>query len=303
MIRKVKDIAIKDLVMVDIFCPVGRIQQMVFEKRCNYFLVVDDGEIIGVLTLKELIKTHPNRIAVDAVSGNYDFISVEASFWEAKDIMKRKDVEILIAREGKEIQGIITQDIIEVELGKHFDLLTELYKSDFIYFMAEKLVKSGTDFSVIFVDINNFGKINKVYGHIEGNAILKEVSKLLISSIPKGTYICRFGGDEFVILVPLDVADPKEIAYNLVSIVSSYSFHDNIVVSISAGIVPESLRNVKAYIDNNLDNNRDKQSSKLCLYISNIINSASLACSKAKLENTNVNICNDIKYEKYNAIV
>lgn len=56
--------------------------------------------------------------------------------------------------------------------------------------------------SVIMFDIDHFKKINDTYGHFAGDIVLKEVVKLATSTIRKSDYIARFGGEEFIIVLP-----------------------------------------------------------------------------------------------------
>ena len=54
--------------------------------------------------------------------------------------------------------------------------------------------------SLIFCDLDNFKPINDTYGHSTGDEILKKVGNYLKETLRKEDTICRFGGDEFVIL-------------------------------------------------------------------------------------------------------
>ena len=56
--------------------------------------------------------------------------------------------------------------------------------------------------ALIFIDVDKFKNINDTYGHKVGDEILKEVSKLLMNSTRKGDLVARFGGDEFLVLLP-----------------------------------------------------------------------------------------------------
>jgi diguanylate cyclase (GGDEF)-like protein/PAS domain S-box-containing protein len=59
----------------------------------------------------------------------------------------------------------------------------------------------GKCISLIFCDLDNFKPINDTYGHNVGDEILKRVANYLKSTLRKEDTICRFGGDEFVILI------------------------------------------------------------------------------------------------------
>lgn len=55
---------------------------------------------------------------------------------------------------------------------------------------------------IAYIDIDNFKSINDLYGHEEGDKILKEVVKLLKSTLREVDIICRMGGDEFLLIFP-----------------------------------------------------------------------------------------------------
>jgi diguanylate cyclase (GGDEF)-like protein len=56
--------------------------------------------------------------------------------------------------------------------------------------------------TIIFFDLDNFKNINDTYGHLAGDEVLKEVGKVLLDSKRKEDIACRFGGDEFILLLP-----------------------------------------------------------------------------------------------------
>jgi diguanylate cyclase (GGDEF)-like protein len=63
-------------------------------------------------------------------------------------------------------------------------------------------------FSVMVVDVDNFKRVNDLYGHAAGDAVLKEVGEFLIAHLRNHDVACRTGGDEFAVLLPdLSAAD------------------------------------------------------------------------------------------------
>jgi diguanylate cyclase (GGDEF)-like protein len=56
-------------------------------------------------------------------------------------------------------------------------------------------------FAILFVDIDDFKKINDTYGHIEGDYRLKDIGAVLESACRRDDIVCRFGGDEFMVLL------------------------------------------------------------------------------------------------------
>lgn len=67
-----------------------------------------------------------------------------------------------------------------------------------------RMAKEGRPLSCILLDINHFKAINDTYGHVAGDDALKDASMILQSSIRKGDFLARYGGDEFVILTDID---------------------------------------------------------------------------------------------------
>ncbi|MHB8910119.1 MAG: sensor domain-containing diguanylate cyclase [Syntrophales bacterium] len=81
----------------------------------------------------------------------------------------------------------------------------------------------GSDLSAVMFDLDNFKKINDTFGHQAGDDVLKTVSRTILSTIRKCDYLVRYGGDEFVLIMPetklgraVDVADRlRKIIENL----------------------------------------------------------------------------------------
>ena len=61
--------------------------------------------------------------------------------------------------------------------------------------------------SVIILDIDYFKEVNDVYGHLAGDAVLKSIASALKIMIRSGDYFCRFGGEEFIVVLPETTID------------------------------------------------------------------------------------------------
>ena len=72
--------------------------------------------------------------------------------------------------------------------------------------------------AIIFIDLDQFKKINDVYGHVFGDAVLKEVAGRLGYFVRQGDTVARFGGDEFVILLPELSTDQAAAATQALSV-------------------------------------------------------------------------------------
>jgi diguanylate cyclase (GGDEF)-like protein len=66
----------------------------------------------------------------------------------------------------------------------------------------ERARRFGTELSVVLVDIDKFKSLNDNFGHLLGDEALRQVASLLSKQIRKIDVVCRYGGEEFVILLP-----------------------------------------------------------------------------------------------------
>jgi len=86
------------------------------------------------------------------------------------------------------------------------DELTSLYNrrklEEVLNYEINKYFRERNNFQIIFLDFDNFKLINDSLGHIEGDRILKETADLMLNSARKIDYVFRYGGDEFLILIP-----------------------------------------------------------------------------------------------------
>lgn len=86
------------------------------------------------------------------------------------------------------------------------DLLTGLYNRNyfdmFISQESEKIKRYGGRLSIAMIDINKFKYINDTYGHLHGDGILKECAAILNNSARTSDLLFRFGGDEFLVVMP-----------------------------------------------------------------------------------------------------
>ena len=121
------------------------------------------------------------------------------------------------------------------------DELTQIHNR--AYFNKELLKEMNTAFvkngqlSLIFFDIDKFKIFNDTYGHQLGDVILKELASLVSKSIRKTDTLARWGGEEFIIILPdtpLDTA--SKVAQNLRLIIQNHTFKDRLHVTCSFGV-------------------------------------------------------------------
>jgi len=86
------------------------------------------------------------------------------------------------------------------------DPLTNLYNRRYFNEVSDMLInisnREKKEFSVLMIDVDRFKVINDTYGHIIGDHVLKELSKILLELTRQSDVVVRYGGEEFVILLP-----------------------------------------------------------------------------------------------------
>ncbi|MDW7674458.1 MAG: GGDEF domain-containing protein [Bacillota bacterium] len=100
-------------------------------------------------------------------------------------------------------------------LGRHYDKakyysekdpLTTVYNRRYIYQAFPKVIsqvqRKKEKLSLFVVDINNFKEVNDLYGHKKGDEVLKAVAITIVENTRKDDIVVRWGGDEFLIIMP-----------------------------------------------------------------------------------------------------
>jgi len=132
----------------------------------------------------------------------------------AREALTKREGELLAANAAllnnlREIDGLQAQ----LREHAHRDPLTGLYNRRYLDATLEREMarckREGQALSVILVDIDHFKKVNDTYGHQAGDAVLLHLSGMLAGMARAGDVACRYGGEEFLLLMP---TMPLEIA-------------------------------------------------------------------------------------------
>lgn len=128
------------------------------------------------------------------------------------------------------------------------DSLTNLYNHTMIYHQLEREIRIAEryhhDLSIVLFDIDHFKKINDVYGHQVGDQILKSLSVFLHTNFRKTDIIGRYGGEEFLVILPCtngkDAVNLVERIRQLFSHIPHIIGDKKIFVTLSGGITSYS---------------------------------------------------------------
>ncbi len=121
------------------------------------------------------------------------------------------------------------------------DALTGLWNryriEEFLGLEIKKLKRESNLFAVLLIDIDYFKSINDEHGHLVGDDILKELSRLIDQQIRESDLFGRWGGEEFIIVASeSSVADAESLAEKLVNLVAQHDFGLPRPVTISIGL-------------------------------------------------------------------
>lgn len=143
-------------------------------------------------------------------------------------------------------QDISVRKKAESELLKmaQFDTLTSLPNRILATDRLNQAIKSakrqGVMAAVMFIDIDNFKNINDTQGHSVGDLLLKEVAKRLLLCVRDSDTVARWGGDEFIIVMPevLQMEETEALSERILESLSKPFFITNnrYLVSVSIGI-------------------------------------------------------------------
>ncbi|MDH5561360.1 MAG: diguanylate cyclase [Deltaproteobacteria bacterium] len=149
-------------------------------------------------------------------------------------IVKPFDLKELLARIRAGIRSI------EARNFAFRDPLTDLYNR---HFFNQNLVQEidrseryGMPLSMILLDVDYFKNVNDTYGHLAGDELLIEIASILIHFCRVPDIACRWGGDEFILLLPNTSSEGvKILGQRIIEQVEEHQFNQVGKITISAG--------------------------------------------------------------------
>jgi len=166
--------------------------------------------------------------------------SIGGSDYVTKPFLPRE----LLARVKRELQLKSYQE--ELKLLASIDPMTKLYNRRYFNEIAANILngerRNACELSLMILDIDTFKNINDTYGHTIGDEVIIFISDILRKNQRKSDVICRYGGEEFVVLLPetsledaVLVAEKMRncIAESMVSVGGEESFKVTVSIGVS----------------------------------------------------------------------
>lgn len=192
----------------------------------NEFLMptMNDDQRWTEYMLEHPLKTHKAKITVNGLTTIFE-------------------VRISVLKVNEEIRYVVIfNDISIMQMQTMIDPLTKIpnrFHFTMVYEHTIKIAQRSKDgLSVIFFDIDHFKDVNDTYGHLIGDTVLQHVSEVVSQLIRRSDFLARWGGEEFVILLPdTDLEEAARVAEMIRLTISTTYFHEVGTITCSFGVV------------------------------------------------------------------
>ncbi|PKL15015.1 MAG: hypothetical protein CVV50_01480, partial [Spirochaetae bacterium HGW-Spirochaetae-6] len=205
--------------------------------------LLKNNKPIGVLVLTSLDKKVSIKPGdLKTIRSLCDFIGSAITNAELYTLVKKQQSELkIVNKKLKELS--ITDGLTELFNHTHF---IKVFNREF-----KRAQRYQESLSLLMIDIDDFKKINDRYGHLVGDTVLYEISSLCKNNLREADSIGRYGGEEFIILLPqTDLEGAKVFAERLRKLIKELRFSPGdqkpFSVTISTGVM--------AFSDNNMEN-------------------------------------------------
>jgi diguanylate cyclase (GGDEF)-like protein len=143
-------------------------------------------------------------------------VRIERTVCGVLELLNRSDGTPYVERDMQMLQifarytSISIENLLDAQRASEMarrDDLTGLYNDRFFHHrLSEDLIRADVTRSTVallFLDVDNFKSVNDTHGHLAGSQVLKEFGYLLSTVVTaEGATLARYGGDEFVIILP-----------------------------------------------------------------------------------------------------
>lgn len=219
---------------------------------------LDNGIVLGKIIGGQILPKKPNEEEFRKLANVFGID--ENEYIEALHKVEIRSEEAIRSSAfllGKTVNLLVNSEYNKLMLEKYAqdlkgkvqrDSLTRLYNTMYCKEKISEMIDNNDEFALMMVDLDDFKNINDNYGHVFGDEVLIKLSNILMAFLPNDFVIGRFGGDEFVIIVPKNDDNVlEEIAKNVCQYVDGIRFkvEPDFKLTASIGIAkfPEHAQN------------------------------------------------------------
>ncbi|WP_457642259.1 diguanylate cyclase [Persephonella sp.] len=187
--------------------------------------------------------------------------SIHESAKEAYNTISRKEYLKLLETYVYLVKNVLAMiSILTVEFAKRNveksrkDPLTNVLNRSIMEMVLNRTFEiskvSETPISIAMLDLDDFKKINDRFGHLVGDCVLKKIAEIIIKSLRKSDFVFRYGGEEFLILLP---STDEENAYRIMEKVRKNIENAEIVCENEKVKITASIGVITVYPDERID--------------------------------------------------
>ena len=158
--------------------------------RCNHVLPSFSGDYLGI----PMVAANELLGLLHIESTDHHLISQELSEL-AKTITERLSLTLTNIQLREKLRAESIRDPLT-------GLFNRRFMEEYLDKELNRAVRKQSTVGVIMLDIDHFKNFNDSYGHPGGDAVLRELGALLLTKIRGGDIACRFGGEEFILILP-----------------------------------------------------------------------------------------------------
>ena len=214
--RKSREYMVSPILTISYDTSIKDALEFIQDKQFKRLIITNmDGDTIGQITQDELLARIYSRWA-DIVRNSQNKLE------EVNKALNEKAMQYEMMSVTDRLTGIYNRGKFELELSNEIQRVNR-YDSE--------------SFSLIFFDIDNFKKINDTYGHSVGDMVLIKIVSLLHDALRTTDVFARWGGEEFVIIMPhTALSNAVEAAEKLRQIIEKESIKEVGQVTCSFGV-------------------------------------------------------------------
>lgn len=189
---------------------------------------VNEGDCVGELSV---LDGKPTTARVAAAEKSRILILEREDLWRlinTSHIVARNLLYMLSNRIRKDDEALSDSFILQQRYARsaRIDTLTGLYNRYWLDEMLPRLVERAhtahTDLGLLMLDVDRFKQFNDTYGHLAGDEVLRILGSIFLSHLRVDDSAVRFGGEEFVVILPgLERDEVIEVAERLCEVVRS----------------------------------------------------------------------------------